>query len=112
MFSIITGRILAFSVIGALLMGFGGGWTVQGWRLDNAVTKQQLLEEQLKNAALQQNLATIAAVLGVDAKKAAEDDLTLEEIDALSSEIAKAASDKPALSAPTVDGLRNLWDRK
>lgn len=112
MFSLITGRILAFSVIGAILIGFGGGWTVQGWRLDNAVTNQKLLEEQLKNAALQQNLATIATVLGVDAKKASEDDLTLEEIDALSTATTKAATDKPALGAATVDGLRNLWDRK
>ena len=104
-------RAIALGSLVALMLGFGTGWTVQGWRLDNAVTKQQLLEEQLRNAALQHNLTTIAAVLGLDAKKAAEDDLTLEEIDALAATITKAATDKPALSADTVDGLRKLWDR-
>ena len=112
MFNIITGRILAGAAVAAFLAGATLGWTVNGWRLDNQVTLVQLAEERLRNAALEDNLRRIRETLIADGKSELKDLQTMEEIDALTAEVVKAATDKPAFSAATVDSLRSLFDKR
>lgn len=66
----VTPRLLLISVIAAIIVGFGGGWLVQGWRLGNEIEKQKL-EHAKELIQAQEEAAKTTATLqkGVDDAK-------------------------------------------